>query len=135
MSAIYKTEVFNEKGTEGFIETEDGLRLKTTSPSIKSSEAADPEQFMGMAWSTCLNATMIVLLKARKLTPKTRVRVEVEFKQDKPGSYYFEMTAYGAVDGWTKEETLKLVHQAHERCPVSKLIEKNEFVHVEAEAY
>ena len=135
MSTIYKTEVFNEKGTDGFIETADGLRLKTTSTNVKSSEGADPEQFMGMAWSTCLNATMISLLEARKASENTRVRVEVEFKQDKPGSYYFEMTAYAAVEGWSEEESLKLANQAHKRCPVSKLIEKNEFVYVKAEAY
>lgn len=135
MSTIYKTEVVNEKGTDGFIETSNGLKLKTTSMNKKSSEGADPEQFMGMAWSTCLNATMLSLLEARKVEKDTRVRVEVEFKQDKPGSYYFAMTAYAAVEGWTEEESLKLANQAHQRCPVSKLIEKNEFVYVKSEAY
>lgn len=135
MAVIYKTEVINEKGTDGFVKTDSGLELKTTSMRKSSSQAADPEQLMGMAWSTCLNATMIALLEARKVDKKTRVRVEVEFKQDKPGSYYFELTAYGAVEGWTLEESLKLVHQAHQRCPVSKLIEKNEFVFVKSEAY
>ena len=135
MSTIYKTEVYNEKGTAGFIETKNGLRLKTTSTTNPSAEGADPEQFMGMAWSTCLNATMLSLLEARKVEKNTRVRVEVEFKQDKPGSYYFEMTAYAAVEGWSEEESLKLAHQAHERCPVSKLIDNNEYVHVLSEAY
>lgn len=135
MSTIYKTEVFNKKGTAGFIETVNGMRIKTTSTSNPSAEGADPEQFLAMSWSTCLNATMLALLEARKVDKNTRIRVEVEFKQDKPGSYYFEVTAYASVEGWSEEETLKLALQAHKRCPVSKLIGDNEFVHVLAEAY
>ena len=135
MTVIYKAEVTNKKGTDGFIKTDSGLELKTTSIGKPSNQAANPEQLMGMAWSTCLNATMIALLQARQVEKNTRVRVEVEFKQDKPGSYYFELTAYAAVEDWTLEETLKLAHQAHKRCPVSKLIEKNEYVFVKSEAY
>lgn len=136
MAKIYETFVVNEGGTSGHIETQDGLRLDVSSPTDPNREGPNPEQFMGMAWSTCLNATMRAILKAQKNDAETRVRVEVSFNKEDDGfGYYFTMDAYASVAGYTEEQTLKLVEQAHKRCPVSRLIEANQHVHIHAEAY
>lgn len=136
MSKIYETVVINEKGTSGFIETDDGLKLEVSSPTDPTRTGPNPEQFMGMAWSTCLNATMQVMLKAKRTPKESKVRVVVTFnkEENKPG-YYFTMNAYASVEGYSIEETLKLANQAHAQCPVSKLISANEHVHVHAEMY
>lgn len=136
MAKIYETYVVNEGGTSGHIETEDGLRLDVASPTDPSRTGPNPEQFMGMAWSTCLNATMRAIMKAQKIDAESKVRVEVSFnKQDSGFGYYFTMDAYASIEGMSEAETLKLVEQAHKRCPVSLLIEKNPHVHVHAETY
>lgn len=134
-NTIYKTNVFNLNGTDGYVESDDGLHLEVASVSDSAREGTNPEQLIGMSWATCLNSTMRALLKARKIEANSKVRVEVSFKQEKAMSYYFELHAYASIEGMSAEESLKIAEQAHRRCPVSKLMEGSETVFVHAEAY
>lgn len=135
MTAIYKTTAINETIVPNQTRIVDGLALSMTPP-LDEAEGSNPEQLLAMSWATCLNATSQALLKARKLDHKSRVRVDVELHKEGNGSgFYFSASAYLAIEGLTLEESERLVRQAHERCPVSKLIHGNEHVAVFAEVY
>lgn len=114
MEKLYHTEIINNNGTDG-----------------------DVEIVGGMAWSTCLNATLISLLKGRAQAHlKSRVRVIVDMmkEQDMPG-YYFRMKAIVAVETFDAYKTMKLALQSDKYCPVSKLIQGNPHLSIEVEAY
>ncbi|MDE8143230.1 OsmC family protein [Erysipelothrix rhusiopathiae] len=135
MTSIYKTTAINETTVPNQTRIKDGLAL-TMTPPLDQQEGSNPEQLLAMSWATCLNATTQALLKARKLEHNSRVRVEVDLHKEANGvGFYFSAYAYLAVEGFTLEESERLVRQAHERCPVSKLIHGNEHVDVFVESY
>lgn len=135
MSVLYKTVAVNETKTPNETRIENEWKIKVGSPS-KGEEGANPEQFMGMAWATCLNLTIQALMKARGWENQSRVRVEVELHPEtETKGLYFALTAFVAVEGLEDEKVTQLAEQAHKRCPVSKLIAANEYIDVQTEAY
>lgn len=136
MSSLYKTVVTNLGGGDGTVSADNGQTFELTSPSDEPTLNPNPEQFMGYAWSTCLNATLLALMKNMDPINETRVRVSVDFikETEKPG-YYFDMKAYVAIKDMDDETTLKLAQNAHRFCPVSKLISGNEHVSIEIEPF
>lgn len=135
MNPLYSTRVENINGTQGSIKTSEGQVLKTGGASA-TAEGYNPEQFIGMAWSTCLHATLLSVMKARKLEAQTRVYVDVDlFQEEKTKAYYFVVNAHVAVEGLSVEETEKIAQQAHRLCPVSKLIHENPHVAIHAEKF
>lgn len=117
----YTTWVENAVGIEGEVGTLDGqLRLPVSSP-LKPVAGTNPEQLIGLALATCLNATIEAEEKRRGLTHQSVVRVKVEMGSDTPG-YQFWLTALvkiPEVDAPTGEEILAI---AERRCPVAKLL-------------
>lgn len=135
MSALYKTTAINDSKVPNESQIEGEWKIKVNSPT-SNEPGSNPEQFMAMAWVTCLNATIQALLKARNWEHESRVRVEVELHpQPETKGLYFALTAFVAVEGMDDVETAKLAEQAHRRCPVSKLMAGNEHVHVKTERY
>ncbi|GAB3181440.1 OsmC family protein [Nesterenkonia halophila] len=125
-SALYIARAENQGGTDGTVQVENGPVLRTASPADPHrgpDSGFDPEQFVAMAWSTCLNATLEKVLDEHGLENDSRVRVEVELHREAeaPG-YRFEPTAVVAIEGLDEDRARELADEAHARCPVSKLL-------------
>ncbi len=128
--------VTNLGGTSGSLDFSDGMNVDLKPPVIKNpSEQMSPKHLIGMAWSTCLNATIKSIFNQSKIENISRVRVEVEQKHTKELGLYYTMIAYVAVDGYSENETLKIANTADRLCPISKLITLNQFVSLKYEQF
>lgn len=137
MEKIYETEIVNYGGTLGTSSISGGQSFEVSSPLDGDREGLNPEQFMGLAWATCLNATLISILKGRnlqKLDSKVRVLVSM-MKEQAMSGYYFEMSAFVSIESLELEEVMKLAALADKFCPVSKLIRENPHVSIAIEEY
>lgn len=91
----------------------------TGTPASGTSVATDPEELLALAWATCLSGSARIVAPGRDVT----VRVEVDLVEDPTGpGFAFEPTACVSFSGTTPEQAEELAQQAHERCPVSKLL-------------
>jgi organic hydroperoxide reductase OsmC/OhrA len=96
-----------------------GAGEATGTPASGASVATDPEELLALAWATCLSGSARIVAPGRDVT----VRVEVDLVEDPTGTgFAFEPTAHVSFSGTAPEEAEKLAQQAHERCPVSKLL-------------
>ncbi|SLN01939.1 OsmC/Ohr family protein [Corynebacterium xerosis] len=82
----------------------------------------NPEQFLAMAWSTCLGETLRVVLAECGLPHESHVSVEVGLHRDPSGGYRFAPRALVTIDEMAADEVQPLLEAAHARCPVSKLL-------------
>lgn len=121
---LYHTEIVNEDGLPGKVYVDDqtsGLSLDVSSPLDLESPGTNPEQLIGMALATCLNATLQAEEDRRGIPHQAQVRVIVELSKGKEGFEFF-------VDGQIKLPHLDEVQAqefleiAEKRCPVSKLL-------------
>ena len=120
--SLYHTEVINSEGLNGIARVSDGSSLRTSDP-LKDLPGFNPEQLFGLSWSTCLNATIEALLKARGAQARSQVQVHVDFCREEDGkSFYFDLKAFVSVEDMELAEVEKLAQSAHKRCPVSKII-------------
>lgn len=125
-----------QKEQVGKIESSDGMTIDLKPPVIENpSEQLSPKHLMGMAWSTCLNATIESIFEANEINKESRVRVEVESKRNREYGLHYIVTAYIAVEDYDEKETLKVARHADRLCPISKLIRKNQFVSLAYETY
>lgn len=131
---IYTAKVENLGGTSGEVRVEDGMTLPTA-PTSHTELGSNPEQFLAMAWSTCLGETLKVVLAVNDLEALSRVRCEVDLHRDKSGGYYFVPRAYVSIDGVSDADAEKYAARAHARCPISKLLKGMGSPSVEIEAY
>ena len=106
-----------------------------TAPTSHTELGSNPEQFLAMAWSTCLGETLKVVLAVNDLEALSRVRCEVDLHRDKSGGYYFVPRAYVSIDGVSDADAEKYAARAHARCPISKLLKGMGSPSVEIEAY
>lgn len=128
--------VTNTNGTSGEIEISDGMSFDLKPPKLSNpSEMLSPKHLIGMAWSTCLNATIESILTSNKKDNKSRVRVEVESKRTDDYGLHYIVTAFVAVENYDENETLKIANTADRLCPISKLITNNPFVSLTFEEY
>src|SRR5699024_1813083 len=63
---IYAAKVENRGGTSGEVRVDDGQTLPTA-PTSNVDQGNNPEQFLAMAWSTCLGETLKVVLAVNEL--------------------------------------------------------------------
>ena len=88
-------------------------------PASGPSAPTDPEELLALAWATCLSGSARIVAPGRDVS----VRVEVDLVEDPTGTgFAFEPTAFVSFSGTTPEQAETLAQQAHERCPVSKLL-------------
>ena len=127
---IYSTTVTNDGGTAGWVRVSDGPQVQTGPPSDPS-QGVNPEQFLGMAWSTCLNATVEAVLRDRGVLGadgapvRSCVSVQVSLFREPSGEYAFVPGATVSVEesaGLSEGELQDVAQAAHARCPVSKLL-------------
>lgn len=134
MQAKYASELINEDGVNGVSYSLDGYQVTVSSP-LNDQPGTNPEQLIGLAWVTCLNATLKAILKEQNINRKTRVRVIVSLMDEPHGGYYFTLFGYGSIEGFSIDETKNILEHAHKRCPISKLIQANPHVSLDAELY
>ncbi|MGB3159939.1 MAG: OsmC family protein [Carnobacterium sp.] len=121
--SLFHAEMVNESGVNGeaYVKN-DGLKVKVSSPTSKE-PGTNPEELLGLSLSTCLNATIQSVLKARGKSHKSKVEVHVDFmKETSKIGFYFDVIALAQIDGLKFEEAKKLVEVAEQLCPVSKLL-------------
>lgn len=119
---LFRAEVVNEHALAGEAFVKGGLSVAISDP-LSPELGTNPEELFGLAWSTCLNATIQALLKARGVNHKSRVETIVDYKRESDGrGFYFDLTARAAIEGYDEEKTQKIFTNAHRRCPVSKII-------------
>ena len=135
MGMRYRTEAVNRDGGDGVAQVRGGLAVTVSSPlnPDRDPSGTNPEQLLGLAWATCLNATAQAIVARRA---RTAVRVEVELHDAATGTgFEFHVDAFISVEGASVEETQRVRDAAHARCPVSKLIGGAATVAVHAEEY
>jgi osmotically inducible protein OsmC len=126
--ALYVARVDNTGGTTGQVDMAgvDGPHpdvLPTGGP-MDTARGYNPEQFLAMAWSTCLGETLKVVIGKRGLEARAHssVTVEVEMHDDPAGGFRFVPRATVRIDGIDEATAQDVLAAAHERCPVSKLL-------------
>lgn len=122
MKQIYETTLTNLNGTSGTVDAENGFSVGLLPVLKADSTHTNPEQLIGSAWATCLNATIISILKAKNLNLKSKVEVNVKLFFDDITRYHFTLDAYASIESMDLEQAEKIIHTAHRFCPVSKLI-------------
>lgn len=136
---LYTARVDNSRGTSGQVRVHDGpasldaeqrrddatpapeVELPTGGPP-KPAQGFNPEQFLAMAWSTCLGETLRVVLSERGLPHESQVSVEVEMHRDPAGGFRFTPRALVSIEEMAPDTARELAEAAHARCPVSKLL-------------
>ena len=130
---LFHAEIVNETGVNGqaFVKN-GGLNVKLSSP-LSDEEGTNPEELLGLSFSTCLNATIQSLLKARGKEYESRVEVHVDYMREPNGiGFFFNVEAFAKIEGLSFEESTKIVEEAENRCPVSKLLAGSQTVSVTA---
>ena len=130
---LFHAEIVNETGVNGqaFVKN-GGLSVKLSSP-LSDEEGTNPEELLGLSFSTCLNATIQSLLRARGKENKSRVEVHVDYMREPNGiGFFFNVEAFAKIEGLPFEESEKIVEEAENRCPVSKLLAGSQTVSVTA---
>ncbi|UQN28326.1 OsmC family protein [Brachybacterium kimchii] len=119
--ALYTAHVENVGGTAGEVRVENGPTLPTGGPSADAT-GSNPEQFLAMAWSTCLGETLKAVLREQGIDAVTHVHVEVSLHFDPSGGYRFAPRALVSIEDVGEDEARRLAEAAHARCPVSRLL-------------
>jgi|SRR5690554_1745508 len=127
---LFKTTAINKDGGNGIAYIKDGIVVPVASLS-GNRPGTNPEELLGLSYSTCLNSTLQSILRARKIPNETEVRVDVYFKRNQTDRrFFFQVDAFIEVKGMTIEEMTPFVEETHYRCPVSQLLHNSETVTV-----
>ncbi|MFC6181142.1 OsmC family protein [Lactiplantibacillus daowaiensis] len=117
---LYTTQAINEDGIEGIAYVPDGLKVTVSSP-LKSVPGTNPEQLIGLALSTCLNATLEAIEGEHQMPHQSTVTTTVRLTRDRFGYQFLvdALVTIPEVDAATAEHWLAI---AETRCPVAKLL-------------
>ncbi|CAJ1226236.1 OsmC family protein [Lactiplantibacillus xiangfangensis] len=117
---LYTTRAINEDGLQGRAYVPDGLAVPVASP-LKDVPGTNPEQLLGLALSTCLNATLAAIEGEHNQPHQSRVVTTVSMSRDRFGYQFFvdAQVTIPEVDPATASHWLALAEQ---RCPVAKLL-------------
>lgn len=117
---LYRTVAINDDGLNSHSYVPGGLDVVTSSP-LSANPGANPEQFLGLALSTCLNATLEAIEKMRHLPHTSQVHTIVEYARDTKG-FQFYVTAQIRIPGVDRQTAIAMADLAERRCPVAKLL-------------
>ncbi|EHS87328.1 Organic hydroperoxide resistance protein [Limosilactobacillus gastricus PS3] len=116
--SIYQTTVENDMGILG--ETKGDLVLRTSSP-LSEMPGTNPEQLVGLAYATCLNATIEAEEARRDLVHNSQVRVQVDLGKDVEG-YQFKLLVLVRIPEVNRTVAEEILEIAKRRCPMEKLL-------------
>lgn len=134
---LFEASVVNTDGVDGtaYVDGESGLRVVTSNP-MSELPGTNPEELFGLALTTCLNATIQSLLKARSKENKSKVSSRIQLKREPDGlGFYFDVEVYAAIQGLDSQEAEKIVEAAEKRCPVAKLTQGAETLKILTVSY
>ncbi|WP_261811035.1 OsmC family protein [Levilactobacillus humaensis] len=126
---LYQTIAANDDGLEGHAYIADGGLDVLTSDPLNDQPGTNPEQLLGLALSTCLNATLAAIEKRDGLPHTSQVHTQVEFARDYRG-FQFYLTARVTIPGVDAPTARRMVDLAERRCPVAKLLSGNANVQI-----
>ena len=116
--SIYQTTVENDMGILG--ETKGDLVIRTSSP-LSADPGTNPEQLVGLAYATCLNATIEAEEARRDLVHNSKVRVQVDLGKDVEG-YQFKLLVMVRIPEVNRTVAEEIFAIAKRRCPMDKLL-------------
>ena len=127
---LYHTVVENQVGIHGKIRVVTGGDLElTTGDTVAGDHGTNPEQMIGFALATCLNATIEADEHRRGLEHESKVQVGVTMLTAKQG-FQFKIDAQVIIPQVDQHTAQEMLDRAERRCPVAKLLANNENVHV-----
>lgn len=88
---------------------------------LKAVPGSNPEQLIGLALSTCLNATLEAIEKEHGQTHQSKVVTTVKMSRDRFG-YQFFLDARVTIPEVDAETAARWLAIAETRCPVAKLV-------------
>lgn len=135
--ALFEATVHNTDGVDGtaFVEGPDALAVKTSHP-LNNSSGTNPEELFGLAVTTCLNATIQSLLKARGFQNRSKVSAKIQLRREEDGvGYYFKVNLSAAIEDMNLTEAEAIVLSAEKRCPVSKLTQGSDTIEISTVPY
>lgn len=127
---LYETNAHNTDGLMGIAYADSGLRVQTSSPLKADEPGTNPEELFGLAWATCLHATIEFALKRHHYEAvESDVTVNVQYRSDKErrGYTYFALRVDVTLD-LPQTEAEAIMREAHDRCPVSMIV--GDYAHV-----
>jgi len=126
---LYRTVAINDDGLESHSYVPGGIDAKTSTP-LSADPGANPEQFIGLALSTCLNATLEAIEKRDQMPHTSQVHTIVEMARDRRG-FQFYVTAQVRLPNVDRATAEAMIDLAERRCPVAKLLSGSANVSVE----
>lgn len=123
---LYTTTAVNEDGLTGVAYTE-GNGDKDFSVQISSPRSTDagtnPEQLFGLAYATCLNASIGFVEQRKKLEHNSKVEVKIDLTFDYEGEgYLFHPSVIVTMPGRDEELAREILEEAERQCPIHKLL-------------
>ncbi|MDN7146220.1 OsmC family protein [Liquorilactobacillus mali] len=129
--SLYHTEIENKAGISGHVRSLTGGEFnQLTSSPLKAVPGTNPEQLLGAALATCLNATLEAEEKRRNLSHQAVVRVAVDMGRDYQG-FQFWLHAQVKLPQVEHQEAQEILEICERRCPVAKLLINNQNVKIE----
>lgn len=128
---LYQTTIKKNDDLNGCLHFSDNASLSTQHP-LTDHPGYNPEQLIGAAWATCLQATIQTILeeKGYSLQSKTTITVSLCPEKENKG-YYFDVLAQASIEHLPLSEVESIIHAAHKRCPVSKLLQGSKTLRLE----
>lgn len=126
---LYRTVAINNEGLEGHAYIPGGISVQTSSP-MNTNPGTNPEQLLGMSLATCLKATLAAIENEHHVPQSAEVRVQVAFVGQSP-AFEFLVHAQIRIPAVDFETAKTFVTEVETRCPVSKLLSKNNTYTVE----
>ncbi len=128
--SLYHTEVINNAGLNGHARVTLGgdLDVLTSSP-LQDDPGTNPEQLLGLALATCLNATIEAEEGRRGLEHAAEVKVGVDMGKDTEG-YQFFLDCQVRIPQVAEAEAQEILVKCERRCPVSKIVGSSQNVRV-----
>lgn len=129
--SLYHTEIENQAGIAGNVRSLVGGEFEQlTSSPLQAVPGTNPEQLLGAALATCLNATLEAEEKRRNLPHQAIVRVAVDMGRDYQG-FQFWVRAQVKIPHVERQEAQKILAVCERRCPVAKLLAGSSNVSIE----
>ncbi|MFC6164249.1 OsmC family protein [Lactiplantibacillus dongliensis] len=118
--SLYTTQAINTDGLQGNTYVPGGLTVPVSSP-LSAAPGTNPEQLIGLALSTCLNATLELIEKEQRVPHQSTVVTTVKLSRDQQG-YQFLVDATVTIPEVDQDTAVAWLKLAEARCPVAKLL-------------